>query len=117
MGRDIINTSIFNPGYMPNPNKVKPPFWGGDCLSLKDILQKESFKVDPRNWSVSDVQRFVEQVTKSKERLTTFAKQRIDGEAFLMLAQDDLVKELGLKLGPAMKIYNSIIHLRERILS
>lgn len=35
--------------------------------------------------------------------------QQIDGEAFLLLKQNDIVKILSIKLGPALKIYNAIL--------
>lgn len=35
--------------------------------------------------------------------------QQIDGEAFLLLTQSDIVKIMNIKLGPALKIFNSII--------
>ncbi|CAG2058312.1 unnamed protein product, partial [Timema podura] len=41
-------------------------------------------------------------------------KKQIDGEAFLMMAQNDLVQLIGLKLGPAIKLYNSIVLLRHK---
>ena len=41
-----------------------------------------------------------------------FLEEEIDGDAFLMLTQADLVKTLGLKLGPALKILNTIIMIR-----
>ena len=41
-----------------------------------------------------------------------FLDEEIDGEAFLMLTQTDLVKNLGLKLGPALKISNTLILIR-----
>lgn len=41
-----------------------------------------------------------------------FILQQIDGEAFLLLTQSDIVKILSIKLGPALKIYNSIIMLK-----
>lgn len=41
-----------------------------------------------------------------------FLEEEIDGEAFLMLTQTDLVKTLGLKLGPALKIFNTLIMIR-----
>ena len=41
--------------------------------------------------------------------------QLIDGEAFLLLNQQDIVKVLGVKLGPAVKIYNSIVLIRDAI--
>ena len=41
-----------------------------------------------------------------------FLEEEIDGEAFLMLTQADLVKTLGLKLGPALKISNTLVMIR-----
>lgn len=38
--------------------------------------------------------------------------QQIDGEAFLLLTQTDIVRVLKIKLGPAIKIYNSILMIR-----
>ena len=42
-----------------------------------------------------------------------FSFKQIDGEAFLLLEQKDLIKTLGFKLGPAIKIYNSILAFRQ----
>ena len=38
--------------------------------------------------------------------------QQIDGEAFLLLTQTDIVKIMSIKLGPALKIYNAILILK-----
>lgn len=35
--------------------------------------------------------------------------QQIDGEAFLLMTQTDIVKIMSIKLGPALKIFNSIL--------
>lgn len=35
--------------------------------------------------------------------------QQIDGRAFLLLTQRDIVRIMSIKLGPALKIYNSIL--------
>jgi hypothetical protein len=40
--------------------------------------------------------------------------QQIDGEALLMMTQNDLVQFMDMKLGPAIKLYNSIVLLRQR---
>lgn len=37
------------------------------------------------------------------------ASQQIDGRAFLLLTQRDIVRIMSIKLGPALKIYNSIL--------
>lgn len=48
----------------------------------------------------------------TKPLLVFFPLQQIDGEAFLLLTQADIVKILSIKLGPALKIYNSILMLK-----
>ena len=35
--------------------------------------------------------------------------QEIDGDSFLLLTQADIVKIMNVKLGPALKIFNSIV--------
>lgn len=41
--------------------------------------------------------------------------QQIDGEAFLLLTQADIVRVLKIKLGPAIKIYNSILMINNNM--
>lgn len=40
---------------------------------------------------------------------TLSVSQMIDGEAFLLLTQTDIVKIMSIKLGPALKISNAIL--------
>ncbi|XP_077294198.1 lethal (3) malignant brain tumor [Arctopsyche grandis] len=115
--KEKIESSVYYPPYLPNPNRVAPPLWSSEFFSVNDILQNESLRVDPRNWNQSEVQRFVQQIAKCGEFSWKFSKHRIDGESFLMMSQEDLVSVIGMKLGPAIKVYNSIIQLRQKILS
>lgn len=39
----------------------------------------------------------------------SLSDQQIDGRAFLLLTQRDIVRIMSIKLGPALKIYNSIL--------
>lgn len=41
--------------------------------------------------------------------------QEIDGEALLCLSQNDLVEILHMKLGPAIKIQNALLLLKEKM--
>lgn len=41
--------------------------------------------------------------------------QEIDGEAFLLLSQADLVRSLRLKLGPALKVHSCILRFRNHL--
>ena len=36
-------------------------------------------------------------------------EEEVDGESFLMLTQPDLIQILGFRLGPAVKIVNTIL--------
>lgn len=47
--------------------------------------------------------------TFSTYHLPSLTPQMIDGEAFLLLTQADIVKIMSVKLGPALKIYNAIL--------
>ena len=38
--------------------------------------------------------------------------QEIDGAAFLLMNQSDITSILQLKLGPALKVYNSILVIK-----
>lgn len=41
--------------------------------------------------------------------------QQIDGEAFMLVTQTDIVKIMNVKLGPALKIYNSILMFKNSL--
>lgn len=70
---------------------------------------------DPRLWTDEEVTEFVSSLPSCKEHSKAFSREKIDGEAFLMLTQRDLVDILKFKLGPAIKLYNSILLLRQNV--
>ncbi|XP_036414206.1 lethal(3)malignant brain tumor-like protein 4 [Colossoma macropomum] len=67
-------------------------------------------------WSTEEVASFVRKLPGCREHAAIFRsevkKKQIDGEAFLLLTQSDIVKILSIKLGPALKIYNCILMLK-----
>ncbi|XP_058232977.1 lethal(3)malignant brain tumor-like protein 1 isoform X2 [Hemibagrus wyckioides] len=63
-------------------------------------------------WSTDEVAGFVRKLPGCREHAAIFRNEQIDGEAFLLLTQSDIVKILSIKLGPALKIYNCILMLR-----
>ncbi|KAK3710159.1 hypothetical protein QZH41_010559, partial [Actinostola sp. cb2023] len=58
-------------------------------------------------WSADDVVKHVTSLG-CVEQAKLFEEQKIDGESFLLLTQDDIVNILKIKLGPALKIFKSI---------
>ncbi|XP_050533446.1 uncharacterized protein LOC126901179 isoform X2 [Daktulosphaira vitifoliae] len=79
---------------------------------------------DVLRWSVEEVASYVDRFvgTKFIDKYTNeefnvsdrFLEQEIDGEAFLMLTQDDMMKLMKIPLGPSIKLYSAIIMLRQR---
>ncbi|XP_054158235.1 polycomb protein SCMH1-like [Oppia nitens] len=62
---------------------------------------------NPADWTIDDVIRHLITVDVSLEsHAETFRKHEIDGKAFLLLNSDMMMKYMGLKLGPALKICN-----------
>ncbi|XP_038577439.1 lethal(3)malignant brain tumor-like protein 4 [Micropterus salmoides] len=62
-----------------------------------------------QHWSVQQVSDFVESLPGCEEQAKHFRDEQIDGRAFLLLTQRDIVRIMSIKLGPALKIYNSIL--------
>ncbi|KAM4718106.1 lethal(3)malignant brain tumor-like protein 4 isoform 2-T2 [Anableps anableps] len=60
-------------------------------------------------WSVQQVSDFIESLPGCEEQAQQFRDEQIDGRAFLLLTQRDIVRIMSIKLGPALKIYNSIL--------
>ncbi|XP_061392462.1 uncharacterized protein LOC133327934 [Musca vetustissima] len=83
-----------------------------------DIWQKNftfdttKIKRNPLTWSVSEVGVFVDLYLNCRQTAALFAQEDIDGQAFLLLQQNDLTERLGMKLGPSVKLYACILQLR-----
>ncbi|XP_072355313.1 lethal(3)malignant brain tumor-like protein 3 [Scyliorhinus torazame] len=60
-------------------------------------------------WTIEEVSEFILSLPGCEEQAKAFRHEQIDGEAFLLLTQTDIVKIMNIKLGPALKIYNSIL--------
>ncbi|XP_041817188.1 lethal(3)malignant brain tumor-like protein 4 isoform X2 [Chelmon rostratus] len=70
-----------------------------------------------QHWSIQQVSDFIESLPGCEEQAKQFRDEQIDGRAFLLLTQRDIVRIMSIKLGPALKIYNSILmfkHARDR---
>lgn len=66
-------------------------------------------------WSIPDVARFIRELTSDQIYEQIFTREEIDGEAMLMLTQSDMLRILKIKLGPAVKIYNAILSIKEAV--
>lgn len=92
----------------------EPPLWSKNSWDISETV--DSIGSNPLTWTPSQVSTFVENINNSEEKGKLFTEHQIDGEALLMLSQNDLVQILGFKLGPAIKLYKSIVLLRQKAL-
>uniref|UniRef100_H0WTP8 L3MBTL histone methyl-lysine binding protein 4 n=1 Tax=Otolemur garnettii TaxID=30611 RepID=H0WTP8_OTOGA len=92
------------------------PFWDlplgreQHCKLLPGVADVQASQV--AQWTVDEVAEFVQSLLGCEEHAKCFKKEQIDGKAFLLLTQTDIVKVMKIKLGPALKIYNSILMFR-----
>lgn len=79
---------------------------GGESSPL--LLEKPT-----ADWTVEDVQNWLASLGAGVSAYAqAFRQQEIDGQALMLLQEDHLVRQLGLKLGPAVKICAALKNLR-----
>uniref|UniRef100_A0A3Q4AJB5 SAM domain-containing protein n=1 Tax=Mola mola TaxID=94237 RepID=A0A3Q4AJB5_MOLML len=108
--QQALHESVFSPGISASPPHRVALCWDKHCQLLPEVLGLSAKRV--ATWNSEEVAGFVKGLPGCKEHAATFKTEQIDGEAFLLLTQADIVKILSIKLGPALKIYNSILMLK-----
>ncbi|XP_058486131.1 polycomb protein SCMH1-like isoform X2 [Solea solea] len=76
---------------------------------------KEASGNNAASWSVDDVIRFVQEADPHTlgPHVDLFRKHEIDGKALMLLRSDVIMKYMGLKLGPALKLCHHIEKLKQ----
>ncbi|XP_067085929.1 sex comb on midleg-like protein 2 isoform X1 [Osmerus mordax] len=69
----------------------------------------------PASWSIEEVMQFVREADPSAlaPHAELFRKHEIDGKALMLLRSDMVMKYMGLKLGPALKLCHHIERLKQ----
>uniref|UniRef100_V9KEJ3 Lethal(3)malignant brain tumor-like protein 3 n=1 Tax=Callorhinchus milii TaxID=7868 RepID=V9KEJ3_CALMI len=106
--QQALHQSVFMSSVSPLPTQHRLQLrWEQHSKLLPEVAGHTARRV--AKWSVEEVAIFVQSLPGCKEQALVFREEQIDGEAFLLLTQMDMVKILSIKLGPALKIYNSIV--------
>uniref|UniRef100_A0A8C8E753 Scm polycomb group protein like 2 n=1 Tax=Otus sunia TaxID=257818 RepID=A0A8C8E753_9STRI len=106
----VISSSFHNISIL----KAASSTTGPDLNSLKRepsrILNK-----DPSTWSIEEVMHFVKEADPQAlaPHAELFRRHEIDGKALLLLRSDMIMKYMGLKLGPALKLCYHIERLKQ----
>ncbi|NXA43073.1 SCMH1 protein, partial [Eudromia elegans] len=81
-------------------------------LGSRDISRPSSR--DPSSWTVEEVMQFIREADPQLgPHADLFRKHEIDGKALLLLRSDMMMKYMGLKLGPALKLTYHIDKLKQ----
>ncbi|XP_023234831.1 lethal(3)malignant brain tumor-like protein 1 [Centruroides sculpturatus] len=108
---DSIHKSVFSAPPVSDPQLEQPYCWEQHTKFLPGINMVTGETVS--KWSVDEVANYVSTLSGCEEHAQLFKEEQIDGEAFLLLNQMDIVKILKIKLGPALKIHNSILSFKK----
>ncbi|XP_062959870.1 polycomb protein SCMH1 isoform X8 [Cynocephalus volans] len=123
---NLVSTSqnLRAPGYRPLlPSCGLPP---NTASAVRRLCSKGSDRYlesrdasrlsgqDPSSWTVEDVMQFIREADPQLgSHADLFRKHEIDGKALLLLRSDVMMKYMGLKLGPALKLCYHIDRLKQ----
>ncbi|XP_038659374.1 lethal(3)malignant brain tumor-like protein 1 isoform X1 [Scyliorhinus canicula] len=102
-----LHRSAFMSAMSPHPARSLSLCWEQHCKLLPGVAGISANRV--AKWTTEEVGSFIQTLTGCEQQAKLFKEESIDGEAFLLLTQVDIVKIMSIKLGPALKIYNSIL--------
>ncbi|KAI4458642.1 polycomb group protein [Holotrichia oblita] len=120
---DTVRGECSNCDNRPPPVKRKPPAeqeaatstTPADTASLSESPLASLNKTPTQEWGIEEVIQFIESTDPCLGvHAELFRKHEIDGKALLLLNSDMMMKYMGLKLGPALKICNLVARLKGR---
>uniref|UniRef100_A0A6A7FXH7 Lethal(3)malignant brain tumor-like protein 3 n=1 Tax=Hirondellea gigas TaxID=1518452 RepID=A0A6A7FXH7_9CRUS len=105
-----IHQSFFSAGFTPMPPLRLSRSW----KNLKHLFTalQEIDKAKALQWTPAQVEESLLLLPGCSTMAKKFVSESIDGEALMLITQDDLVKQLHLKLGHALKIMAFVNKLR-----
>ncbi|XP_022350116.1 lethal(3)malignant brain tumor-like protein 1 [Enhydra lutris kenyoni] len=107
LAADAMHQSLFMSALSAHPDRSLSVCWEQHCKLLPGVAGISASAV--AKWTIDEVFSFVQTLTGCEDQARLFKDEMIDGEAFLLLTQADIVKIMSVKLGPALKIYNAIL--------
>ncbi|XP_037835942.1 polycomb protein SCMH1 isoform X6 [Kryptolebias marmoratus] len=104
-----VSSNPTNP-IQPGPVGAHRQVEAASSTTGPDQTKRESSENSATSWSVDDVIRFVQEADPHTlgPHVDLFRKHEIDGRALMLLRSDVIMKYMGLKLGPALKLCHHI---------
>ncbi|XP_067623071.1 polycomb protein Sfmbt isoform X2 [Eurosta solidaginis] len=116
----IGNSSVCNSKYIPRLIESSSNDNNTSSCSSSSSTNNNSQNTDPHadlipdTWNVYDVSQFL-RMNDCTAHCDTFLRNKIDGKRLLQLSKDEIITLLGMKVGPALKIFDLIQQLKCRV--
>lgn len=95
------------------PRKSVPEFEVATSTTQNENPIQRIQSIEPADWTIEDVIHYIAITDPALEQhADLFRKHEIDGKALLLLNSDMMMKYMGLKLGPALKICNLVNRIK-----
>lgn len=85
-----------------------------DGLAMFDGDDDDDITLSPLEWDCNDVLEFLKR-SNCSQHCELFMKNKIDGKKLLQLTQNEIIQLLGMKVGPAIKIYDLIQQIKSKV--
>lgn len=74
----------------------------------------DDITLSPLEWDCNDVIEFLKR-SNCSQHCELFMKNKIDGKKLLQLTQNEIIQLLGMKVGPAIKVYDLIQQIKAKV--
>ena len=74
----------------------------------------DDITLSPLEWDCNDVIEFLKR-SNCSQHCELFMKHKIDGKKLLQLSQNEIIQLLGMKVGPAIKVYDLIQQIKAKV--
>lgn len=110
------NHDVIDVGFRPQQSQhfvdddsdEEDPSQGGLTFDDDD---EDDIELSPTEWDCNDVIEFLKR-NNCSQHCELFMKHKINGVKLLELSQNDIIKLLGMKVGPAIKIFDLIQQIK-----
>lgn len=86
----------------------------GAELTMFDAEDDDDITLSPLEWDCNDVLEFLKR-NNCSQHCELFMKNKIDGKKLLQLTQNEIIQLLGMKVGPAIKVYDLIQQIKVKV--
>ncbi|XP_015118890.1 polycomb protein Scm [Diachasma alloeum] len=110
-----IETMIAAPSAAKQPRKSVPELEPATSTTQPEAASSRITSTEPAEWTIEEVIHYIAITDPALGvHADLFRKHEIDGKALLLLNSDMMMKYMGLKLGPALKICNLVNRIKGR---